>query len=74
MPSAMLWVILKMRSEVTKSVPDHNPLFVAVPIALLYGFALVVKFLAGAEPDFKLGAPLIIKVKTNRHQRCSFAG
>src|SRR3954451_1712659 len=51
----------------------QQPAALALPTALLLGFALVVQLLAAREPYLDLGAAFFIEVELERHQGHSLA-
>src|SRR5262249_56559533 len=55
------------------SLGPQQPSALALPAALLLGFALVVQLLAAGERKLELGAALVVEIELERHQRHSFA-
>jgi hypothetical protein len=49
------------------SLEPHQAAAFALPAALLFRLALVVEFLAAAERDLDLGAPLVVEEQLERH-------
>jgi hypothetical protein len=55
------------------SLVPHQPGFVAGPVAVLFGFALVVELLALGDADFDLGDAPGREIEFQRDQRQAFA-
>src|SRR6266478_7886019 len=55
------------------SLGPQQPSALALPAALLLGFALVVQLLAAGERKLELGAALLVEIKLERHERHSLA-
>ena len=51
----------------------HQPRLVALPVALLFGLALVVQLLALGDAQFQLGDALGVEIELQRDQRHAFA-
>src|SRR5437660_11980489 len=47
----------------------QQPAALALPAALLLGLALVVQLLAAGERQLHLGAPLLVEIELDQHER-----
>src|SRR5690606_38973804 len=62
------------RCDITASAAvAQQPALFPVPVARLFGLALVVQLLALGEREFDLGAAAIVEIDLERHQRHALA-
>src|SRR5271155_3888514 len=57
---------------IASSLLPQQPAALALPRALLFGVALVVKLLAAGQGQLDLGTALFVKIELERHQRHAF--
>ena len=62
-----------MRQAEASATVAKQAALLALPIAALLGFALVVQFLTARERQFQLGASPVVEIDAQRHERHAVA-